>query len=222
MAEQTRTFYEILGVNPKASSEEIRGIFRKLVQENHPDQFPDPEQKERAEQILKEVTEAYNTLRKPHLKRRYDESLDSGSGPGIQKSPQEQAKEVMNLGLARLKGGEMTSALSLFDHVLRLIPDHAEAMFQAGMIRLKNPRWRVDGARQVEEAIQRDPYTAKYGIEYGKFLLESGQKLRARRVLEETARLHGDELELQRLLGSLDEGEDKKTPAFGLFGKKSS
>ena len=72
----------------------------------------------------------------------------------------------------------------------------------------------------MEDAIQKDPYTAKYAIEYGKFLIESGQKLRAKRILEEAGRLHGDEQELKRLLAACEETEEKKGSGFGLFGKK--
>jgi len=214
-----KTFYEILGLSSDASTSDISKAFRKLVQENHPDTFESREEKDKAEHFLKEVTEAYNTLRRPNLKREYDKSLETGQTPDAQKSPQEQAKQFLAQGKRALLTGDLTGSLALFDHVLRLIPDHAEALFHAGMIRLKNPRWRNEGTRQVEEAIQKDPYTAKYPCEYASFLLESGQKLRARRILTEAVNSHPGEEEIQFLLSQCgDTGE--KSAGFGLFGKK--
>jgi curved DNA-binding protein CbpA len=43
----TTKFYEILGVDKKAGSEQIRQAYRKLAAKNHPDRGGDPEKVKR-------------------------------------------------------------------------------------------------------------------------------------------------------------------------------
>lgn len=63
-----RDFYEVLGVQRSASSEEIQQAFRKLARKYHPDINKDPE----AEERFKEINEAYSVLSDPGTRRRYD------------------------------------------------------------------------------------------------------------------------------------------------------
>ena len=68
MAVGFRDYYETLGVPRTASDEEIRRAYRRLARENHPDVNKDPA----AEQRFKEVSEAYEVLRDPDKRARYD------------------------------------------------------------------------------------------------------------------------------------------------------
>ena len=62
-------YYEILGVDKEASQEDIKKSYRKLVQELHPDKNQDnPE----AEEKIKKVNEAYQTLSNPERRAAYD------------------------------------------------------------------------------------------------------------------------------------------------------
>lgn len=68
MAVGYRDYYEILGVERGASDEEIRRAYRKLARQYHPDINKEPG----AEDRFKEISEAYEVLRDPDKRARYD------------------------------------------------------------------------------------------------------------------------------------------------------
>ena len=54
--------YEVLGIKPGASQDEIKSAYRKLVKQYHPDQFRDNPLQELAQEKLAKINEAYNML----------------------------------------------------------------------------------------------------------------------------------------------------------------
>jgi molecular chaperone DnaJ len=69
MAASKRDYYEILGVSREADDEEIKRAYRKLAMQYHPDRnVGDAE----AEVKFKEAAEAYDVLRDPHKRQRYN------------------------------------------------------------------------------------------------------------------------------------------------------
>jgi molecular chaperone DnaJ len=67
-------YYKALGVEKKASADEIKKAYRKLARRYHPDRNPDDKQ---AEERFKEVSQAYDVLGDPEKRKQYD----SGTGP---------------------------------------------------------------------------------------------------------------------------------------------
>lgn len=78
-----RDYYEILGVNKGASSDEIKKSFRKLAMQYHPDRNPGDSE---AEAKFKEINEAYEILKDDQKRAAYDrfghQAFSSGSGGG--------------------------------------------------------------------------------------------------------------------------------------------
>jgi len=68
-------FYQILGVSPSASAEEIKSVHRELVKKYHPDLFPKSAEKARANKKLQQINEAYTTLSNEERRRQYDARL---------------------------------------------------------------------------------------------------------------------------------------------------
>jgi curved DNA-binding protein len=65
-----KDYYKILGVSRGASASEIKGAYRKLAMQHHPDRNPGDKQ---AEERFKEMNEAYQVLSDPQKRSRYDQ-----------------------------------------------------------------------------------------------------------------------------------------------------
>jgi molecular chaperone DnaJ len=70
-----KNYYDILGVDKKASKDEVKKAFRKLAQKHHPDKGGD-------EATFKEITEAYSILSDDKRRREYDTYGQTFAGGG--------------------------------------------------------------------------------------------------------------------------------------------
>lgn len=66
---QFRDYYEVLGVDKKASADEIKKAYRKLAKKYHPDLHPNDES---AHKKFTEINEAYEVLSDPAKRNKYD------------------------------------------------------------------------------------------------------------------------------------------------------
>ena len=73
-----KNYYEILQIDKNASPEIIEKAYKTLAKKYHPD-LQTGENKKQAEEILKQINEAYDVLSDPEKKEHYDASLVNNS-----------------------------------------------------------------------------------------------------------------------------------------------
>jgi curved DNA-binding protein len=115
MAVGIRDYYETLGVARDASDEQIRRAYRKLAREYH----PDVNEQAGAEDRFKEISEAYEVLRDPDRRARYDRA---GAGwasgddfPGGQADAAGDFGDFGDLGGVRVDFGDGEDLGDLFE-----------------------------------------------------------------------------------------------------------
>jgi molecular chaperone DnaJ len=75
-------YYKTLGVDKKASADEIKKAYRKLARQYHPDRNPGDKA---AEERFKEISQAHDVLGDPDKRKQYDSGTGpfaTGGGPG--------------------------------------------------------------------------------------------------------------------------------------------
>ena len=204
------SYYDILGVPRTASAAEVRSAYAKLARERHPDRFPDPVEKARAEEFFKNLTTAFNTLSSEKNRREYDGSLDRPAAA----PPQAIAQNAYERGLQMFEAKKYHEAVELLRTAVGLLPDAADFQVALGKALAKNPHWVREGMQAIERAVQLAPRVPSHQTELAELLLAQGLKLRARKVAEGALRLDRNN---ERALRVLDEvgPSDPEPPAAG-------
>ena len=105
-----KDYYDILGINKKASPEEIKKAYRTLAMKYHPDRNQGDKT---AESKFKEASEAYQVLSDPKKKSSYDQfghSAFEGGGGGAGGGGEQRQADAVACRFERAARTELTRA----------------------------------------------------------------------------------------------------------------
>lgn len=146
---EAMSYYDILRVAEGASPKEIQKAFHDLSLNCHPDRFVDEpvEVGQAASGVFKRLVEAYNVLRRPPMRARYDEELRKSTGAQGGSAP-----------LARFDEHAVAAKPSFEQRTLYMIARNAKAKQYAAKADRFLSNGQLEEARiQIISAYQHDP-----------------------------------------------------------------
>ena len=147
--------YEILGVAENASDEEIKKAYRKLAKQYHPDNYTDNPLKELADEKMKEINDAYDTIQKMRAG-----GQTSQTGGGFYGG----SNQNQDTGYSRIRRLIQAGRINEAEALLGGIPTNervAEWHFLMSLV-LYRKGWLQDARTEINIACNMDPYNQEY------------------------------------------------------------
>jgi molecular chaperone DnaJ len=148
--------YQVLGVSPNASTDEVKAAYRELAKKYHPDSYSDNPLSDLASEKMKEINEAYDTIMKIRESggsqgSSYGYDWRPGSGQGS--SEYRQIRELITFG-------RLDEAKRALDEVPVASRD-AEWHFLMGSV-MYSSGWANEAYVNFQRAVSMDPGNLEY------------------------------------------------------------
>jgi curved DNA-binding protein CbpA len=207
--ENAETFYDILGVNPKADEAEIKKGYFRLARNFHPDRYHSQggELLKRIQNAFTEIAQAHETLKHTETRETYDyrvrkelaerEKLSAAGGDGREVVHQERAAENFDTGFTLLMDGETEHAIPFLARAAHYSPKNARYRAYYGKALATDESQRHKAEAEIQTAIKLDPESPTFRLILAEFFVQFNLRKRA-------------EGELKRLLAILPSNEDAK------------
>ncbi len=188
--------YKILGVEKSASIDEIRARYLALTRENHPDRYHTAEEQRSAEQRFQDITEAYNILKNPRLRREYDK--DYGKSEQILSG--EEAERFYKIALRHINDKKYYEAVQMLEQAIKLRNDDGRFYNELAKVQLNNPNWLKKAEQNSFKAVSLDGFNYDFKLTLGKVYLSAKLRSRAIKLITEALDLKPGDKEGLELL----------------------
>ena len=149
--------YSVLGVSQSASDDEVKKAYRDLARKYHPDNYQNNPLADLAEEKMKEINEAYDTI----TKQRSGNYQSSGSY-GSYNAGQNRSYGGQDPNYARIRSLINAGNLSAAEQLLFQMPNKtAEWYFLSGSIAYRKG-WLDEAKQNFTMAVQMDPNNMEY------------------------------------------------------------
>lgn len=182
-----RSYYEILGLDPQASADDVRAAFRRLARERHPDRSR-PADRAIAEREFQAITEAYNVLSDREQRARYDQGFSSASRPNLS-NPRDVSRALVAKAVGLMKLGEHRQAGELLAQAVAHDPQSARARHLYGLFLAQHAGRLEEGLRQLDQAAKLDPVNVRLLLDASRLFALARMFARATRFAQAAAEL---------------------------------
>ena len=143
--------YSVLGVSPNATDEEVKKAYRDLARKYHPDNYHDNPLADLAQEKMKEINEAYDTITKQRAGGGSNGSYSSGYSSAGGSAEFSRVRAAINAG-----------NLYLAEQLLNASSNHnAEWNFLTGSLYYRKG-WLDEARRYFQTAVQMEPGNQEY------------------------------------------------------------
>ena len=239
---KSKTHFEVLGLTPKATENDVKEAYFRLARRFHPDVHHDPalaDLREKIEAIFVRLGESYDVLRNPRLRTKYEAHIAPppavsapAPAPPVKAAvaspspapapvaaaaaghdPYEAARQIK-------RGAKLLSSEMYWDAIQVLEPAllHAEGKaLQEGRVLLaraymKNVNWRRQGEELLQQVVKDNASHVEAHVLLGRLYKEQGLKARATHMLRRAVELAPDHEEAQADLALLTASTEPDEP----------
>ncbi|WP_297421141.1 DnaJ domain-containing protein [Clostridium sp.] len=149
--------YEVLGVKPGASQDEIKSAYRKLIKQYHPDQFGDNPLKDLAQEKMIQINEAYEALTKNSNSNSYSNSNNSSYNTNNYNNTSNSSYELQEVRRF-IQSGNYGAAENRLNSINNRT---AEWHYLYGVV-LLNKGWFDSALEHMNTAVSMDPNNFEY------------------------------------------------------------
>lgn len=158
---QMKNPYEVLGISPSATNEEVRDAYRALAKKYHPDNYVDNPLADMAEEKMKEINSAYDEI----LRQRTEQKNGSSQGASYGNSDTGRTNYGSYSPLyAKIRQSINANDFKTAEKLLNEVEQHnrdAEWFFLKGCV-LLHSGYQFDAMRYINRACQLDPNNEEY------------------------------------------------------------
>ena len=169
--------YEVLGISPGATNEEVKKAYRELAKKYHPDNYADSPVSDLAEEKMKEINDAYDRIQKERASGGSGSSAQTGSsgGTGGSGGYSGYGNYSGNSGRSGYTGAGAERFAAVRSYINQNRIAEAEAVLNGMEASLRGAEWYflmgcvlvrrgnyVDAGRFFDYACEREPYNAEY------------------------------------------------------------
>jgi len=154
--------YSVLGVSPSASDEEIKKAYRELARKYHPDNYHDNPLSDLAQEKMKEINEAYDTIMRMRSGGSKGQYAGGGSEGYSSYSSSYSSSEASAGIYARIRAAINSGNLVLAEQLLNSVTERgAEWSFLMGSLCYRKG-WMDEAGRYFQIAVDMDPGNPEY------------------------------------------------------------
>mgnify|MGYP000004292855 CR=1 FL=1 len=220
---QNGNHYELLGVDYRAETDEIKKSYMELTKRFHPDRFSrynNPALLARVDALFAQITEAADALKDPARRADYnekhelDKTMLKPQGVPARAEPEQKdtksyayenrdhiAKQHYTHGKDAFKAQKFYDATEHFRQAVRMSPEVAEYQFWLGRTLTLNPQRHKEAEERLLKAQEMKPDRIEILLELARFYDKIKLHIRAQKFYQRVYELKPDNVEARRALG---------------------